>query len=228
MNARPLSRVEVRDIDRRVIKEFGLPGVVLMENAGRGTADLLHSLGIGGRVVICGGKGNNGGDGFVIGRHLENRGCEVRILLFCTPDELQGEADVNYHVCAAAGTDVRIMDGSPSPEEIDSELAGAEWIVDALLGTGIRGEVRDPYPAVIEQINQANAQALAVDLPSGLDCDTGIPLGCCVKARHTATFVARKLGFDNPDAAKWTGQVHVIDIGVPQVMLEQLSDPSAE
>jgi len=216
---RPLKRAEVRDVDRRAIQEFGMPGIVLMENAGRGTAELLLSLGINGRVVICAGKGNNGGDGFVIARHLENRGCEVQVLLFAEPQTLEGDAATNFQILKRAGTPIlKCLDGHASEKWIP-ELRTAAWIVDALLGTGMQGTVREPMATTIEQINASGVPVLAVDLPSGLDCDTGQPLGVCVRAAHTATFVARKFGFDAPGAAQYTGVVHVIDIGVPRLLL---------
>eukprot|EP00913_Durusdinium_trenchii_P013428 g12609.t1 len=224
---RALSREEVRSVDRIAIDRFHIPGIVLMENAGRGAAELLMSLGIDGPVVICCGKGNNGGDGFVIARHLEIRGYDVRILLFCDRDELTGDAETNCRIAEAAGTPMRILTGDDIDRQLPNALANCDWIVDALLGTGVQGSVREPFPRVIECINQSAAQVFAVDLPSGLDCDTGVPLGCCVKARHTATFVARKLGFDNAAAGEWTGDVHVIGIGVPPVVLhESCDDPS--
>src|SRR5438128_3556540 len=102
-----LSRQEVRDFDRRAIEELGVPGVVLMENAGRGAAEVLLALGVRGPVVICSGKGNNGGDGFVIARHLDNRGIPVRVLLFAEPTELSGDAAVNLHIVLRSGLDLR-------------------------------------------------------------------------------------------------------------------------
>src|SRR5271155_5836037 len=98
MSSSYLTRAQVRDIDRRAIEEFGVPGVVLMENAGRGAAEILLSLGAGGPVAICCGKGNNGGDGFVIARHLDNHGLAVRVLLFARPDELTGDAEINFDI----------------------------------------------------------------------------------------------------------------------------------
>src|ERR671922_618219 len=100
MSATFLSRAEVRELDRRAIEEYGVPGVVLMENAGRGVAELLLSLGVHGPVAVCCGKGNNGGDGFVIARHLDNRNVPVRVLLFARPEELTGDAAVNYRIIA--------------------------------------------------------------------------------------------------------------------------------
>jgi len=220
--SRSLSRVEVRDVDRRAIAEYGLPGVVLMENAGRGTAELLHRFGVSGPVLICAGKGNNGGDGFVIARHLERMGIAVRVLLFCQPTDLTGDAAINYRVLERAGLAGFVMGVSPEMDQLHRELAKADWIVDALLGTGTRGTIQEPMASIIDAINQAQKMVLAVDLPSGLDCDTGKPLGKCIRAEHTATFVSRKLGFDNPESAEWTGTVHVIEIGVPTRLLQEV------
>jgi NAD(P)H-hydrate epimerase len=217
-----LTRSQVRDVDRRAIADYGLAGVVLMENAGRGAAELLLKLSVAGRVVVCAGKGNNGGDGFVIARHLEIHTIATTVLLFCEPTELSGDAGINYHVLVAAGQAIVVMGSRPAAAEIDRELASADWIVDALLGTGTQGAIREPYLTVISAINRAGKKVLAVDLPSGMDCDTGQSLGACVRASHTATFVARKVGFDAPGAAQLTGPVHIIDIGVPKQLLENL------
>ena len=222
MIPRSLSRDEVRDVDRRAIEEFGMPGIVLMENAGRGAAELLVTLGVSGTVVICAGKGNNGGDGFVIARHLENRGLSVTVLLFADPDHLKGDAFVNYDIAAKAGTPMKVLGDTFDVERLEKQLAEADWIVDALLGTGTSGEIREPYLTIINCINASPAKVFAVDLPSGLECNTGEPLDPCVRADHTATFVARKVGFDNPVSQEWTGTVHVIDIGVPRTLLESL------
>lgn len=220
MTLRSLSRDEVRAVDRRAIDEFGISGVVLMENAGRGAAELLAGLGIAGPVVICAGKGNNGGDGFVMARRLDYLGFDPRVLLFCDPAELTGDALANYRILQAAGLSGRALAGAIERDDLDRELSGADWIVDALLGTGTRGTIREPYAGVIEAINRSSRKVFAVDLPSGMDCDTGEPLGPCVRAHHTATFVSRKVGFDRPGAAAWTGSVHVIDIGVPRRLLQ--------
>lgn len=219
-----MSRNEVRDVDRRAIEEFGLPGVVLMENAGRGCVDWLEELGIAGRVVICAGKGNNGGDGFVIARHLENRGYDVRVLLFSDPEKLSGDAQINYEVINRARSSIQLFPQASIADSLNKELAAADWIVDALLGTGTQGSLRDPFPEIINAINRASAQVMAIDLPSGLDCDTGLPVDPVdpntVRADFTATFVARKLGFENSVSAAYTGEVRVIDIGVPHFMFE--------
>jgi NAD(P)H-hydrate epimerase len=219
---RSLTRDQVRDVDRRAIADYGLPGVVLMENAGRGAAELIIELGIEGRVVICAGKGNNGGDGFVIARHLEIRGFETNVLLFCDPAELTGDAATNYRVLVAAEQTRLVLGSAPDAAELDRRLSDADWIVDALLGTGTQGPIRAPYLKAIAAINRAHKKVFAVDLPSGMECDTGQALGACVEADHTATFVARKVGFDAPGADRLTGKVHTIDIGVPLRLISEI------
>lgn len=220
-----LTRDQVRRVDEVAVRDFGMPGIVLMENAGRGAAELLASLAIGGRVVICAGRGNNGGDGFVIARHLENRGCEVRVLLFADPARLSGDAATNWRILEAADTPRRVMVGAPDVSDLEAEFRPADWIVDALLGTGTTGSVREPFRTVIEQINASRRKVFAVDLPSGLDCDSGRPLGPCIRAQHTATFVARKSGFEVSGSEAWTGAVTVVDIGVPRALLERMGAP---
>jgi NAD(P)H-hydrate epimerase len=218
---RPLTRDEVRDVDRRAAEEFGLPGIVLMENAGRSGAALLHDLAPAGAIAIVCGKGNNAGDGFVMARHLANAGHAVRLLVACDPASYGGDAAVNHRVAVASGLPILRLD-TADRAAWERALAGAPWIVDALLGTGAAGPARGAITVAIEAINAARAggaRVFAVDLPSGLDCDTGRPLGPCVTADVTGTFVARKVGFDQPGAAEHTGAVHVLDIGVPRALL---------
>ena len=207
------SREQIRDVDRRAIEELGVPGVVLMENAGRGCAELLLRLGIHGPVTICCGKGNNGGDGFVIARHLDNVRIPVRVLLFADPSKLSGDAAVNYHILRLSEFPVEVISGS---ENLSDHFRNADWIVDALLGTGLSGQVRSPMDTIISAINQSGANIISVDIPSGLDCNSGEPLGCAIRAHHTATFVGPKLGFGKPSAQEWLGKVHVIGIGAPR------------
>src|SRR5262245_25447385 len=187
-----LTRAQVREIDRRAIEEYGVPGVVLMENAGRGAAEVLLSLGVGGPAVICCGKGNNGGDGLVIARHLDNRGVGVRVLLFARPDELTGDAAANYRIIERSGLPIVI---EPDLGTLLAERSAATWVVDALFGTGLTGAVRPPFNGIIAAINGSGRPVLAVDIPSGLDCDTGLSPGPTVRAAHTVTFVAEKVGF---------------------------------
>src|SRR5438270_5027032 len=127
-----LSRDEVRALDRRAIEEYGMPGAVLMENAGRGAAEVLRSLGIHGKVLVCCGKGNNGGDGFVMARHLDRYGVPVRVLLFGRPEQLSGDAAVNYHIITRSGLPIDALAGPVDAEALRRDVTGAEWVVDAL------------------------------------------------------------------------------------------------
>ena len=220
-----LTHEQSRALDKRVIEEGGVPGVVLMENAGRGVAELLLRLGVRGPVVLCCGKGNNGGDGFVIARHLDNAGVAVRVLLFCRPEDLTGDAAVMYRILARCGPPVEAR-LDVNEEALRRELETAEWVVDALFGSGLQGPVRPPFDRVIAAINAGNARVLAVDIPSGLDADTGRPQGPTIRARHTATIATLKIGFTRPGAAEWLGELHVIDMGAPRRRLEEFSrDP---
>jgi NAD(P)H-hydrate epimerase len=218
-----LSRDQVRSIDRRAIDEFGMSGLVLMENAGRGCVELLAGLGCRGPVAIVCGKGNNAGDGFVMARHLDLRGIIVRVILLGAPGELRGDAAANYAIAAKSALPLVYLSGRYDAARLESSLAGCEWIVDALLGTGATGPPRPPWDQAIRNMNQQAARKLAVDLPSGLDCDTGVPAEPTFRADHTCTFVARKIGFDNPAAADFLGKVHVVDIGAPRRLVDDVS-----
>jgi NAD(P)H-hydrate epimerase len=216
-----LTRRQVRELDRRAIEEYGLPGVVLMENAGRGVVELLVDLGISGRVIICCGKGNNGGDGYVIARHLDCHRVPVELIVCAARSQIVGDAAIHLQVAEHAGIPVHF----PNQSELtcgwlSRRLQDACWIVDALFGTGLTGPLCFPYDAIVRAMNEANVPKLAVDIPSGLDCDTGLPLGETVRADHTATFVAAKNGFAVAEAGQWLGKVHVIPIGLPRRLLE--------
>jgi NAD(P)H-hydrate epimerase len=216
-----LSRAGARALDRAAIEDYGIPGAVLMENAGRGTADLLRKLGAKGNVYICCGPGNNGGDGLVIARHLDVAEIPIEILLFAAPESLSGDAALNYQIVSRAKLPIHVYPGGEvDKKSLDRMLQGGNWIVDALFGTGLTGSVRPPFGEIIAVINDSAARIMAVDIPSGLDCDTGQPLGPTIQAEHTATFVAMKQGFTNPKAKAWLGVVHVLDIGIPRILLE--------
>src|SRR5437899_970248 len=136
MEIRPLSRADVREVDRRAIDEFGMSGLVLMENAGRGCIDVLCQLGCRGPVVVVCGKGNNAGDGFVIARHLDLHVVPVKVVLLGPPDDLRGDTAANYNVIQRSGLPIVDLSRQFSVEALDRELTGSDWIVDALLGTG--------------------------------------------------------------------------------------------
>src|SRR5437867_3826097 len=214
-----LSCAEVREREGRAIRSLAMPSLLLMENAGRNIADLLVSLGINGKVAICCGKGNNGGDGLVVARHLDNWQIPVQVLLFANPDELSPDAAVNHRILAGSGVKVEVHTGKLDRETIRVDLATSDWVVDALFGTGLSGPLRSPFDEIVALINDGPAKVLAVDIPSGLDGDTGKPLGPTVRAHHTATMLAWKTGFVQEAAREWLGQVHLIDIGLPRRFL---------
>ena len=209
------TREQSRRVDQLAVEEFGFHGLVLMENAGRGVADVLCRLGIAGPIVICCGKGNNAGDGFVIARHLDLRGHTVRVALWAEPEELTGDAAVNYRILTKTNVPIEVFGAEHDAPRLATLIDDAAWIVDALLGTGARGEPRPPLDNVISQLNAADASKLAVDLPSGLDCDTGLPARCTIRAAETCTFATAKVGFPASTAAPYIGHLHVLDIGIP-------------
>ena len=225
MPLRPLSRAEVRGLDARAVDDLGLPTLVLMENAGRGAAAWLREtrgVPAPARCFILCGPGNNGGDGGVVARHLNAWGYSVRVVWFARPERLRGDAATQWNILVRSGIDQSAWDNETyvTPDRLDALLAGADWIIDGLLGTGLSRPVAGPMRVVIEAINRAGKPVLALDLPSGLDADQGVPLGVAVRAQATVTFVAPKLGFSAPGASDYTGEVAVVDLGLPRCLLE--------
>ncbi|MHC4743819.1 MAG: NAD(P)H-hydrate epimerase [Planctomycetota bacterium] len=214
-----MSRDEVRGVDAWAINELGVPGVVLMENAGRSCAEfIIEKLeGSGGRkVCIFCGTGNNGGDGYVIARHLLNSGFEAATVICGDYEKIRDDARINLEILERMGGAIEQLaakDGG-SPGRIEELAEGADMIVDALFGTGLAGQLRDGYGELVESINGLDFPIFAVDIPSGLDCDSGRPLGAAIRAAYTVTFVAAKKGFANPDAVEFTGEIYIASIGV--------------
>ena len=222
-----LNRQQVREVDRRAIAEYGMNGLVLMENAGSGVADLLCGLieqqgsGVRSVSIVCG-KGNNGGDGFVIARHLDFRGISVKVLLLADPSELTEDAAANFTIIEKAGLSVEVFTAPLDSARFDAALTGSAWLVDAILGTGASGEPKSPLAETIDRMNTSGISILAVDLPTGLDCDTGAAATHTIRAAHTCTFVAAKPGFSIDTSKRFVGQLHVLDIGVPRRLLEEI------
>lgn len=216
-----LTRDQVRQIDQRAIDDYAMPGVILMENAGGNAANIIgQNYGHlpEKRVAIFCGPGNNGGDGFVIARHLHNAAWQVRIVLAADEDKLTGDALINF----------RIVRRMPIPIEPirpgDAVIGWAELLVDALLGTGFSGKVRDPLGELIGRINAAGKPIVAVDVPSGLDSQTGQPARSTVKADLTVTFVAVKSGLVEPEAREYVGKIVTADIGVPKELIRKIAE----
>jgi NAD(P)H-hydrate epimerase len=197
-------------MDRRAIEEFGIPGAVLMENAGAAAADVaLEMLAPRRAALILAGAGNNAGDGFVIARHLANHSIPVEVITAVTGHLYKGDAALNYRVIAAMGLPISTWQGRPERN------GSCGLIIDALLGTGLSGDLRAPYPDIIDFANESGLPVLAVDMPSGLDGDTGRVHTAAVKAAKTVTFALPKRGLFAGDGPRLTGEVIVADIGMP-------------
>ena len=149
------------------------------------------------------------------------------MLLWAEPEELTGDAAANFHILTKTDVPIEVFGADEDAARLSKLLEGAAWIVDALLGTGARGEPRPPLDDVIDRLNAAAAPKLAVDLPSGLDCDTGTPARHTIRAAETCTFVTTKVGFSSPLAAPYLGRVHVLDIGVPRKLIERVRAETA-
>ncbi len=215
-----MSRAQVRAVDQWAINTLGVPGVVLMENAGRSCAELIKEKLAGvakPKVCIFCGTGNNGGDGYVIARHLLNGGFKVTVVICGDRSKIKGDAKINLDILERMGQTVDRLDLKDGniPTQVKAYANGADMLVDGLFGTGLNGHLRDEYIQLIESLNSENCPVLAVDIPSGLDCDTGEPLGAAIRAKYTVTFVAVKKGFTTTDAVnQYTGDIFTASIGV--------------
>lgn len=213
-----LSCKQVRQVDQIAIENVGMPGLVLMENAGRGVAQLIaaKSSTSDQEILIACGSGNNGGDGFVIARHLDNFGYRVNVMVCGDQDDIRGDAAANLHWLEYTNAKVFRFDEWNASDE-------PTWVVDALLGTGSRGPLREPYASCVARLNQhPNAKRIAVDLPTGVNADTGEIHDEAFRADFTATFVAIKPGLLEPTARPFVGELHLVDIGVPQQVIDQV------
>ena len=212
---------QMREMDRRTIEEFGVPSIVLMENAALRVVDVLaerYGPLRGKRIAVVCGKGNNGGDGLAIARHLATRfGADVSVWLAADPSVLTGDAAANYRMAAAFGLNFGLSN-VPGPGEGEADL-----IVDALLGTGIRGGVTGEFAAYINAMNVGGCPVISVDVPSGLDADTGKVEGVCVKAALTVTFALPKFGLLVYPGAEYVGELIVADLGMPREVMQENS-----
>ena len=213
-----LDRQSVRAVDAAAINEYKIPAIVLMENAARGLADqallmLEDTQASPAKVLIICGSGNNGGDGYALGRHIHNAGVKVTFVQLGQVRE-NTDAATNRNIC------LNMKIPEITFEDLDSHTSN-DLIVDAIFGTGLDRQVAGLASDVINWINQQKTPVLAVDLPSGLDCDTGKPLGLAVKADCTVTFVARKPGMIAQGAEDYLGKVVVASIGAPIELIKR-------
>jgi NAD(P)H-hydrate epimerase len=253
-----LTRAQMRAFDKYAIETCHVPGIVLMENAGRGAADVIsamiearrgdrskaapvkppadlsdleqrrfpvrHVKGPGqpatypldARVVVVCGAGNNGGDGFVVARHLLARGAEVEVFLAGSTERVTGESRINHDAYIDLGGTLHELPQGTAIEPLEAALGRADFAVDALFGTGLDRPIHGHLAEVIAAVNRAAARVVALDIPSGLDADSGAPLGIAVQADDTVTFGHLKVGLLTPEGARLAGNIHVVDLGVPE------------
>ena len=218
-----VSNDQMRAMDTKTIDELGVPGVVLMENAGRQTyeyiLELMSELDISGQVDVYCGKGNNGGDGYVIARHFYNNGFPVRLYSVGDPEKLKGDALVNYKICQKCNIPVTTIDSKEQLQKFDPPGI----IIDALLGTGIKGEVRGLFKDVIDYINSLGTPVVSVDIPSGVNGDLPLVSGSVIQADMTVTMALPKRAHLFYPAKKYIGILEVADIGMP----EEVTNPDA-
>lgn len=213
---------EMKEIDRRAIEEFGIPSLILMENAGGGAA--LAALGMikdqDCKKVICVcGRGNNGGDGFVCARHLINNGVDTEIFLIGESSELKTDAKINFDILRKMKAKIRFLKTDKDFKFFKEKLRDTRLIIDAIFGIGLSVEIKKPYSRVIRAMNQSKKPILAIDVPSGLDATTGNILGICIKAKKTVTFGLPKRGFIKSHGPENTGELIVADISIPKQLL---------
>jgi NAD(P)H-hydrate epimerase len=216
---RVMTREQVRAVDDWAINTLGIPGVVLMENAGRSCAEFIKnklSAKASPRVCIFCGTGNNGGDGYVIARYLLNSRFKGAVVICGDIDKVAGDAKINLDILRRMGQSIEQLNlkNTEIAKAVQAFAAESDMLVDAIFGTGLKGSLNDEHKRLIESINALELPVLAVDIPSGLDCDAGTPHGAAIQADFTITFVAVKAGFENASAAQYTGEVHVASIGI--------------
>ncbi len=213
-----LSAKEMASLDEQTIREVGIPGIVLMENAAQGAAAFFL------RVVpnlterpiaVVAGTGNNAGDGFALARIYHSKGAQVRVVCLRSPQKLSGDALTNFKIVEKIGIPISVWDEGADFDTQWKPIRDSGAVIDAILGTGLKSEVRGLYRDIIEKLNGLDIPVLAVDVPSGLDATTGLPLGAAVKATATATFGFLKIGHLIERGPELAGQVEVIDIGIP-------------
>lgn len=237
-----LTRDQVREVDRIAAEELGIPGIVLMENAATALEEIALAMlaesngggggGVPGTVVVAAGPGNNGGDGFALARKLHNRAISVRVLLTIPAAKYAGDAATNLEIVRRLGigiVEMREDDVVGTLREVLERSGRVMMVVDALLGTGATSAPRPPLDQVVRWINrmgEAGAWVLSVDVPTGIDCDTGAAFGegeVAVDADRTVTLAAMKPGLKTGAGKRLAGEVTVGDIGVPASVLEKLA-----
>lgn len=214
---------EMKTIDRRASQEYMIPSLLLMENAGLRVVESIRAIlpeGNRTRVIILAGKGNNGGDGLVVGRHLANSGTSIDLFLLGDADALTPDARVNYDILHKMGIPIQPLTLEKHLPGLMTALLQADLVVDAIYGIGFRGRLNDFETKVADLLNRSRVPVLAVDIASGVEADTGKVHGSAVKANYTVTLALPKLGLITSPGSEYTGQLSVADISIPRSLLE--------
>ena len=219
---RYVTAAQMKEIDRAAMDKYGVPASRLMESAGAAVANEALKYAKTDDILVVSGYGNNGGDGFVAARHLIKKGLSVSVFLAGRPRPFSRETGDNFKTLIESGSAPRAIYDTAGMEKAFGSLPQCDLIIDALFGIGIKGRLDDFYIALIDKINAVGATVISVDLPSGLDADTGAPCPVAVKAAKTITLALPKAGFNNPDARAYTGEVVVADIGIPPAAVDSV------
>src|SRR2546425_3926032 len=228
---RVLNSAQMREADRRTIEEIGIPPLVLMENAGRqvvAAMEAMHSDLLELEVAVLCGRGNNGGDGFVVARTLVQRGVDVSVFLMGRVAEVRGDARTNLEILGRLGLTVVEIADSQAWELHFSEVSDCALIVDAIFGTGLNTPVSGLIQSVIADVNASGITVVSIDMPSGLSADSHEPIGDSIEADTTVTLAAPKLPLVLPPAETRAGDIVIADIGIPIGVLESLDGPRVE
>lgn len=224
MRKKGVSVKAIQTLDKIAIERLGIPSVVLMENAGHGVAretlSFLRNPKKSRASVFCG-IGNNAGDGFVAARHLIDEGVQTKVFLIGDYRKLKEDPAINYHILKKLRCPTRAI--RRANKELLEDIKSSDVIIDAIFGIGLNREVIDPFKSVISILNSVQKPIVSVDTPSGLDGTTGKIYGICVKADMTVTFSLPKEGFFKNDGPKYCGKVVVVDIGIPEKLLQKIA-----
>ncbi len=217
---RTVSTTEMRRLDRRAADDFSIPTLILMENAGRSVADLAGKmLKKKSNILIVCGKGNNGGDGFAAARHLFNRGHKVQVVFLGSVSDLEGDAAINYLILQKMKILVLRLQNDML-EVLRKKAKNSNLIIDAIFGTGLDREVVGLAREVISTLNKTGRKILSIDIPSGMNGDSGKVMGIAVQATVTGTLAAPKTSMTNKAARKFTGKIEVLDISIPRFLIK--------
>lgn len=220
-----VSALDMQKIDRTAIEDFGVTSISLMENAGKGVADVVLKMlkdKDSKRVAVFCGKGNNGGDGLVAARYLINKDVDVDVYLLAKKEELKNDPVTNLNILKKLTKSIYTMCDLESFERIKKDLKDTGVIIDAIFGTGLASAVKEPYITVIKYLNKLNIPIISVDVPSGLDATEGCALGATIKADKTVTLGLLKKCFQKNEGKRFAGEVSVCDIGIPDLAIKKV------